>query len=154
MRLKISTLLILAMCITGCGDDHYAFRGERSADGGVSGSFTITRGGLYSVAIESDVDAKNRVDVFRYFRDFKNRKPVSALVNIDKNDGRSRTRIIEAEVVNPTPSSWSASSIYSELVRVKLESGSYEMSMRFKGVEPAGHDFIDHIIIERAYSGK
>ncbi|MGA0588491.1 hypothetical protein ACO2Q2_15395 [Dyella sp. KRB-257] len=63
MRLKISTLLVLAMCLSGCGDDHYAFRGEPSADGNVSGSFTISRSGLYSVAIESDVDAKNRKDV-------------------------------------------------------------------------------------------
>ncbi|WP_396615953.1 hypothetical protein ACHZ97_17800 [Lysobacter soli] len=145
---------IMAACSSG---DHTLFRAPLGNRPVVRGSFEVREHAFYSVAIEAVLAKANPATKQRAFAFLSYHEPSSpghASVSLRRIEGDSPGEWIRLTAVNSRPSSWNSVIITTELERIDLDRGRYELEVLVSGKTYVDESFTSNLIVERAYVGK
>ena len=150
--------LLLAGITTACSSgDHTLFRAPLGNRPVVRGSFEVREHAFYSVAIEAVLTKANPATKQRAFAFLSYHEPSSpghASVSLRRIEGDSPGEWIRLTAVNSRPSSWNSVIITTELERIDLDRGRYELEVSVSGKTYVDESFTSNLIVERAYVGK
>ncbi|BDU16660.1 hypothetical protein [Lysobacter auxotrophicus] len=152
--LSAGALLLGGMTACSSGD-HTLFRAPLGNRPVVRGSFEVREHAFYSVAIEAVLAKANPATKQRAFAFLRyHESPGHASVSLRRVEGDSPGEWIRLTAVNSRPSSWNSATITTELERIDLDRGRYELEVSVSGKTYVDESFTSYLIVERAYVGK
>jgi len=155
--LSAGALLLGGMTAACSSGDHTLFRAPLGNRPVVRGSFEVQEHAFHSVAIEAVLTKANPATKQRAFAFLSYHEPSSpghASVSLRRVEGDSPGEWIALTAVNSRPSSWNSASITTELERINLDRGRYELEVSVSGKTYVDESFTSNLIVERAYVGK